>query len=195
MCMLVASVGCSDAWGYPLHPLAACHRLEVAQYCLTLLLRAHALWAWWCRTGDLARAVEGEARALVEDALSAACACLRHNARAHAALAAALEEAERLEGPELVRRLADVAAPPELAAFVLGERGALPDGTLPGTLSLPGECGDDGRRLPEPEGAGALELGGPARGAGDAGLLGGAGGLGGGIEGPGGGNHVASFAR
>ena len=134
--------------------------------------------------------MEGEARSLVEKALSAACACLRHNARAHAALAAALDEAERLEGPELDRRLADVAAPPELIAFVLGEGAAE---TLPGALSLPG--GDDARRLPEPGDAGALQPGGPARGVGDAGLLGGAEDLGAGIEGAGGGNHVGTLAR
>lgn len=137
-------------------------------------------------TGDLARAVEGEARALVEAALSAACACLRQNSGAHAALAAALEEAERLEGANLAQCLAGVSAPAELRAFVLGP-GAADDGlgirALPsGAAQHRGDLG--GGESGEPKSlAGVPSCGTPTgEGVGDAGLLDG-GSLGDGIDG------------
>lgn len=136
--------------------------------------------------------MEGEARALVEAALSAACACLRQNSGAHAALAAALEEAERLEGANLAQCLAGVSAPAELRAFVLGP-GAAADG--PGTRALPSGAAQHGGDLGGRD-AGALGESGESKslaevpscgtpaggGVGDAGLLHG-GSLGDGIDG------------
>ena len=108
------------------------------------------------------------------------------------ALAAALEEAERLEGPSLARCLAGVSAPAELRAFVLGP-GAVADGL--GIRALPSGAAQHGGDLGggdagasegpgEPKGlAGVPSCGTPARGGvGDAGLLDG-GSLGGGIDG------------
>ncbi len=83
--------------------------------------------------------MEREARRLVEGALAAAVAAVRANAAAHAALAAALHEAERMDGYELERRVAGVVAPPELRAF-LTEDAAVGPLVIP-LLALPGVGG------------------------------------------------------